>query len=183
MNIVSQAQKKGGVCAFIDAEHALDPEYAKKLGVKIDDLLISQPDTGEQALEITESLVRSGGIDVVVIDSVAALTPKAEIEGEMGLPIWGSSQADVASFKKADRHHRQVQNHRHLHQSNQNANRRLFRQSGNDHRRQGFEILLLGQNRSPKSGPDKKGEEVIGNRVKVKIVKNKVAAPFPDGRV
>ena len=88
LNIIAQAQKKGGVCAFIDAEHALDPEYAKKLGVQIDDLLISQPDTGEQALEITESLVRSGGIDVIVIDSVAALTPKAEIEGEMGHLIW-----------------------------------------------------------------------------------------------
>ncbi|MBU1160190.1 recombinase RecA, partial [Patescibacteria group bacterium] len=83
LNITAQAQKKGGVCAFVDAEHALDPEYAKKLGVKIQDLLISQPDTGEQALEIVESLVRSGGIDVVVIDSVAALTPQAEIEGDM----------------------------------------------------------------------------------------------------
>src|SRR3989338_6348026 len=84
LNIVAQAQKKGGLCAFVDAEHALDPEYAKRLGVKINDLLISQPDTGEQALEIVESLVRSASIDVVVIDSVAALTPQAEIEGEMG---------------------------------------------------------------------------------------------------
>ncbi|MBU2633195.1 recombinase RecA, partial [Patescibacteria group bacterium] len=84
LHVVAEAQKKGGLCAFIDAEHALDPEYAKKLGVEIENLLISQPDNGEQALEITESLVRSNKIDVIVIDSVAALTPRAEIEGEMG---------------------------------------------------------------------------------------------------
>src|SRR5213082_737143 len=84
LHTVAEAQKKGGVCAFIDAEHALDPVYARKLGVNLDDLLISQPDTGEQALEITDTLVRSGAIDVLVVDSVAALTPRAEIEGEMG---------------------------------------------------------------------------------------------------
>ena len=89
LHIVAEAQKGGGLCAFVDAEHALDPEYAKKIGVKIQDLLISQPDTGEQALEIVESLVRSGGIDVIVIDSVAALTPRAEIEGEMGASHMG----------------------------------------------------------------------------------------------
>src|SRR5271170_1932458 len=84
LHIVAEAQKKGGTCAFIDAEHALDPIYAKKLGVNVDELLISQPDTGEQALEITDTLVRSGAIDVIVIDSVAALVPKAELDGEMG---------------------------------------------------------------------------------------------------
>src|SRR6185369_15150939 len=84
LHVVAEAQKSGGICAFIDAEHAMDPEYAQRLGVKIDQLLISQPDTGEQALEIVESLVRSGKIDVIVIDSVAALTPKDEIEGDMG---------------------------------------------------------------------------------------------------
>ncbi len=84
LHIVAEAQKKGGVCAFIDAEHALDPIYARKLGVNIDDLLISQPDTGEQALEIADTLVRSGAIDVIIIDSVAALVPKAELDGEMG---------------------------------------------------------------------------------------------------
>src|SRR3989344_235288 len=84
LQVVAEAQKKGGICAYIDAEHALDPEYAKKLGVQIEHLLVSQPDTGEQALEIVESLVRSGKIDVIVIDSVAALTPKDEIEGDMG---------------------------------------------------------------------------------------------------
>src|SRR4029078_7177528 len=84
LHVVAEAQKGGGICAFIDAEHALDAAYARKLGVKLDDLLISQPDTGEQALEIADTLVRSGAIDVLVIDSVAALTPRAEIEGEMG---------------------------------------------------------------------------------------------------
>src|SRR3712207_583386 len=84
LHTVAEAQKKGGVCAFVDAEHALDPVYARKLGVNLDDLLISQPDTGEQALEICDTLVRSGAIDVLVVDSVAALTPRAEIEGEMG---------------------------------------------------------------------------------------------------
>ena len=84
LHVIAEAQKKGGICAFVDAEHAMDPEYSKKLGVKVNDLLISQPDTGEQALEIVESLVRSGKVDVVVVDSVAALTPKDEIEGEDG---------------------------------------------------------------------------------------------------
>src|SRR5688572_9144148 len=89
LSVIAQAQKLGGAAAFIDAEHALDPLYAKKLGVNIDDLLVSQPDSGEQALEITDMLVRSGAVDVVVVDSVAALTPKAEIEGEMGEPQMG----------------------------------------------------------------------------------------------
>src|SRR3989344_7495696 len=84
LHVIAEAQKTGGICAFIDAEHAMDPEYSKRLGVKIDELLISQPDTGEQALEIVDSLVRSGKIDVIVVDSVAALTPKDEIEGDMG---------------------------------------------------------------------------------------------------
>ncbi|MCB1478684.1 MAG: DNA recombination/repair protein RecA, partial [Rhodobiaceae bacterium] len=84
LHCVAEAQKRGGICAFVDAEHALDPVYARKVGVKVDDLLISQPDTGEQSLEIADTLVRSGAIDMVVIDSVAALTPRAEIEGEMG---------------------------------------------------------------------------------------------------
>jgi recombination protein RecA len=84
LHVVAEAQKIGGICAFVDAEHALDPLYARKLGVKVDDLLISQPDTGEQALEITDTLVRSGAVDVLVVDSVAALTPRAELEGEMG---------------------------------------------------------------------------------------------------
>ena len=84
MHLVAEAQRNGGICAFIDAEHALDPEYARAIGVDVDELLISQPDTGEQALEIVDTLVRSGALDVIVIDSVAALTPRAEIEGDMG---------------------------------------------------------------------------------------------------
>src|SRR6516225_8688785 len=96
LHCVAEAQKKGGVCGFIDAEHALDPVYARKLGVNLDDLLISQPDTGEQALEIADTLVRSGAIDVLVVDSVAALTPRAEIEGEMG-EMQPGSQARLMS--------------------------------------------------------------------------------------
>src|SRR6202789_2732649 len=92
LHVVAEAQKKGGIAAYIDAEHALDPGYARKLRVDIDEMLISQPDTGEQALEITDTLVRSGGVDVVVIDSVAALTPKAELEGEMGDSLPGRSE-------------------------------------------------------------------------------------------
>ena len=93
LHVVAEAQKAGGIAAFVDAEHALDPQYAKKLGVNIEDLYVSQPDTGEQALEITEALVRSGALDVVVIDSVAALVPKAEIDGEMGIPLWACRPA------------------------------------------------------------------------------------------
>jgi recombination protein RecA len=93
LQVIAEMQKLGGTAAFIDAEHALDPQYAQKLGVNVDDLLISQPDTGEQALEIADMLVRSGGVDVVVIDSVAALTPKAEIEGEMGDQLPGLQAA------------------------------------------------------------------------------------------
>jgi len=93
LEVIAQAQKDGKTCAFVDAEHALDPVYAEKLGCDINELLVSQPDTGEQALEICDMLVRSGAVDVVIVDSVAALTPKAEIEGEMGIPTWGSRPA------------------------------------------------------------------------------------------
>jgi RecA protein len=92
LHAIAEAQKRGGTCAFIDAEHALDPIYARKLGVDVDNLLISQPDTGEQGLEIADTLVRSGAIDVLVIDSVAALVPRAELEGEMGIPMSGSTR-------------------------------------------------------------------------------------------
>src|SRR5213082_3149873 len=97
LHVVAEAQKRGGTCAFVDAEHALDPIYARKLGVNLDDLLISQPDTGEQALEIADTLIRSGAIDVLVVDSVAALTPRAEIEGEMGDVQPGSQEIGRAS--------------------------------------------------------------------------------------
>ena len=110
LHAVAEAQKKGGIAAYVDAEHALDPGYAKKLGVDIDELLISQPDTGEQALEITDTLVRSGGVDIVVIDSVAALTPKAELEGEMGDQLARpAGPADEPGAAQADRIDLQVE--------------------------------------------------------------------------
>jgi len=179
LHIVSEAQKLGGTAAFVDAEHALDPVYAAKLGVNMDELLVSQPDTGEQALEITDMLVRSGAVDVVVVDSVAALTPKAEIEGEMGDSHVGL-QARLMS----------------------QALRKL---TGNIKRSNAI-VVFINQIRmkigvmfgSPetttggnalkfyasvrldirRTGSIKKGEEVIGNETKVKVVKNKVAPPF-----
>ncbi len=179
LHIVSQAQKGGGTAAFVDAEHALDPSYAEKLGVNIDELLVSQPDTGEQALEITDMLVRSGAVDVVVVDSVAALTPKAEIEGEMGDSHVGL-QARLMS--------------------------QALRKLTANIKRSNCLVIFINQIRmkigvmfgSPETttggnalkfyssvrldirriGSIKKGDEVIGNETKVKVVKNKVAPPF-----
>jgi recombination protein RecA len=179
LHVVAEVQKLGGVAAFVDAEHALDPGYAQKLGVSMDDLLVSQPDTGEQALEITDMLVRSGAVDIVVVDSVAALTPKAEIEGEMGDSHVGL-QARLMS----------------------QALRKL---TGNIKRSNAI-VLFINQIRmkigvmfgSPetttggnalkfyasvrldirRTGSIKKGDEVVGNETKVKVVKNKVAPPF-----
>jgi len=179
LNITAQAQKKGGLCAFVDAEHALDPEYAKRLGVKIDDLLISQPDTGEQALEIVESLVRSGSIDVIVIDSVAALTPRAEIEGDMGQAHVGlqarlMSQALrkltalVAKTKTIVIFINQIR-------------MQIGIMFGNPETTPGGKALKFYSSVRidvRRMAQIKKGEESIGNRVKAKVVKNKVAAPF-----
>ncbi len=179
IHIIAEIQKAGGVAAFVDAEHALDPDYAQKIGVKINDLLISQPDTGEQALEIVETLVRSNGVDVIVIDSVAALTPRVEIEGEMGDQFMGL-QARLMS----------------------QALRKLAGIIGKTK----TVVIFINQIRqkigvffgNPETTPGgvalkfysscrievrraqqiKKDEETIGNQVKVKIVKNKVAAPF-----
>ena len=179
LHIIREAQRKGGMAAFVDAEHALDPEYAKRIGVKVDDLLISQPDTGEQALEIVESLVRSNAVDVIVVDSVAALTPKAEIEGEMGQQHVGL-QARLMSH----------------------ALRKLTAIVS----KSGTVVIFINQIRmqigvfygNPETTPGgkalkfycsvridirraaqlKRGDEIIGNRTKVKIVKNKVAPPF-----
>jgi recombination protein RecA len=179
LHVVAEAQKNGGICAFIDAEHALDPIYARKLGVKVDDLLISQPDTGEQALEIADTLVRSGAIDVLVVDSVAALTPKAELEGEMGESLPGL-QARLMS----------------------QAMRKL---TASISRSKGM-VIFINQIRmkigvmygSPETttggnalkfyssvrldirriGAIKEREEVIGNQTRVKVVKNKLAPPF-----
>ena len=179
LQVVAEAQKMGGTAAFVDAEHALDPQYAQKLGVNVDDLLVSQPDTGEQALEITDMLVRSGAVDVIVGDSVAALTPKAEIEGEMGDSHVGL-QARLMS----------------------QALRKL---TGNIKRSNAM-VIFINQIRmkigvmfgSPETttggnalkfyssvrldirriGAIKKGDEVVGNQTRVKVVKNKVSPPF-----
>jgi recombination protein RecA len=181
LHVVAEEQKKGGVCAFVDAEHALDPQYAKKLGVNLDELLISQPDTGEQALEIVDTLVRSGAVSLVVIDSVAALTPKAEIEGDMGDMQMGS-QARLMS----------------------QAMRKLTASIG----RSNCMVIFINQIRmkigvmfgSPETttggnalkfyasvrldirriGAIKDRDEVVGNSTRVKVVKNKVAPPFKE---
>ncbi|ABL68709.1 recombinase RecA [Paracoccus denitrificans] len=179
LHVVAEEQKKGGVCAFVDAEHALDPQYAKKLGVNLDELLISQPDTGEQALEIVDTLVRSGAVSLVVVDSVAALTPKSEIEGDMGDMQMGS-QARLMS----------------------QAMRKLTASIG----RSNCMVIFINQIRmkigvmfgSPetttggnalkfyasvrldirRAGSIKDRDEVTGNATRVKVVKNKVAPPF-----
>ena len=179
LQIIAEAQKIGGTAAFVDAEHALDPTYAEKLGVNVDELLVSQPDTGEQALEITDMLVRSGAVDVIVVDSVAALTPKAEIEGEMGDSHMGL-QARLMS--------------------------QALRKLAANIKRSNAMVVFINQIRmkigvmfgSPETttggnalkfyssvrldirriGAIKKGDEVIGNQTRVKVVKNKVSPPF-----
>jgi len=179
LSITAQAQKKGGVCAFVDAEHALDPEYAKKLGVKIQDLLISQPDTGEQALEIVESLVRSGGIDVVVIDSVAALTPQAEIEGDMSSQQIGL-QARLMSKALRKLTAMTARSKTVVIFINQ-IRMRIGIMFGNPETTPGGKALKFFSSVRidvRRAAQIKKGEETIGNRVKAKVVKNKVAAPF-----
>jgi recombination protein RecA len=179
LHTIAEAQKKGGICAFIDAEHALDPEYASKLGVKIDELLLSQPDNGEQALEIVESLVRSGKIDVVVIDSVAALTPKDEIEGDMGAFHVGKQArlmsqalrkltAIVARSKTIIIFINQIR-------------MQIGVMFGNPETTPGGKALKFYTSVRidiRRIAQIKKGDEVMGGRHRVKIVKNKVAAPF-----
>lgn len=179
LSISAQAQKKGGVCAFVDAEHALDPEYAKKLGVKIEDLLISQPDTGEQALEIVESLVRSQGLDVVVIDSVAALTPQAEIEGDMSSQQIGL-QARLMSKALRKLTSITARSKTVVIFINQ-IRMQIGIMFGNPETTPGGKALKFFSSVRidvRRAAQIKKGEETIGNRVRVKIVKNKVAAPF-----
>ena len=179
LHAIAEAQKLGGICAFIDAEHAMDPEYAKKLGVNINELLISQPDNGEQALEITESIVRSGKVDVVVIDSVAALTPKDEIEGDMGAQHVGK-QARLMS--QALRKLTAI-----AHKSNtviifiNQIRMQIGVMFGNPETTPGGKALKFYSSVRidiRKIAQIKKGEDVVGARTKVKIVKNKVAAPF-----
>ncbi|MEO8803122.1 MAG: recombinase RecA [Rudaea sp.] len=181
LHVVAQAQKLGGTCAFIDAEHALDPTYAEKLGVNVDDLLVSQPDTGEQALEIADMLVRSSAVDVVVIDSVAALTPRAEIEGEMGDQLPGL-QARLMSQA--------------LRKLTGNIKRSNTMVIFINQLRMKIGMMMPGQSPEVTTGGNalkfyasvrldirrigavKKGEEIIGNQTRIKVVKNKMAPPF-----
>jgi recombination protein RecA len=178
-HIVAEVQKMGGIAAFVDAEHALDPEYAKRIGVNVEELLISQPDTGEQALDIVETLVRSGGVDVIVVDSVAALTPKAEIEGEMGDSSVGT-QARLMS--KALRKLTAIVGKSGTTVIFINQIRlKIGVMFGNPETTSGGTALKFYSSvriEIRRSAQIKQGDRVIGNRVKAKIVKNKVAAPF-----
>jgi recombination protein RecA len=179
LQVIAEAQKAGGTCAFVDAEHALDPVYAEKLGVKVDDLLVSQPDTGEQALEVTDMLVRSGACDVLVVDSVAALTPRAEIEGEMGDHHVGL-QARLMS-----------QALRKLTSNIKTANclvifinqirMKIGVMFGNPETTTGGNALKFYSSVRldiRRVGAVKEGDEVVGNETRVKVVKNKVSPPF-----
>ena len=179
LHIAAQAQKKNGIAAFIDAEHALDPEYAKRIGVKVDDLLISQPDSGEQALQIVESLVRSGTIDVVVVDSVAALTPRAEIEGEIGDQFIGL-QARLMSQALRKLNSQIARTNCVVVFINQ-IRMKIGIMFGNPETTPGGKALKFYSSvriELKRTAQIKKGEESVGNRVKAKVVKNKVAAPF-----
>ncbi|MGM0629383.1 MAG: recombinase RecA [Patescibacteria group bacterium] len=179
LHAVAEAQRKGGVAAFIDTEHALDPEYSKRLGVNISDLLISQPDTGEQALEITESLVRSGNVDIVVIDSVAALTPKDEIEGEMGAHHVGK-QARLMSQALRKLTAITARSNTMVVFTNQ-IRMKIGVYFGSPETQPGGKALKFYSSVRldiRRIAQIKKGEEVMGGRVRVKVVKNKVASPF-----
>ncbi len=183
LSVIAQMQKLGGTAAFVDAEHALDPSYAEKIGVNVNDLLVSQPDTGEQALEITDMLVRSGAVDIIVIDSVAALTPKAEIEGDMGASHMGlqarlMSQALrklTANIKRANT----------LVIFINQIRMKIGVMFGNPETTTGGNALKFYASVRldiRRIGSIKKGEEVIGNDTKVKVVKNKVAPPFKEAQ-
>jgi recombination protein RecA len=179
LQVVAEAQKLGGTAAFIDAEHALDPGYAEKLGVNVDDLLVSQPDTGEQALEIADMLVRSGAVDVVVVDSVAALTPKAEIEGEMG-----DSHVGLQARLMSQALRKLTAN---IKRSNtlvifiNQIRMKIGVMFGNPETTTGGNALKFYSSVRldiRRIGAIKKGDEVVGNETRVKVVKNKVAPPF-----
>lgn len=182
LEVIAQAQQMGLTCAFIDAEHALDPVYAAKLGVKVDDLLCSQPDNGEQALEIVDALTRSGAVDVIIVDSVAALTPKAEIEGEIG-----DSHMGLAARMMSQAMRKLAGN---LKQSNtlcifiNQIRMKIGVMFGNPETTTGGNALKFYASVRldiRRTGPVKEGDEVIGSETKVKVVKNKVAAPFKQG--
>jgi recombination protein RecA len=179
LQVIAEAQKKGGICAFIDAEHALDPVYARKLGVKVEDLLISQPDTGEQALEIADTLVRSGAIDVIVIDSVAALTPKAELEGEMGDSLPGL-QARLMSQALRKLTGAISKSGTMVIFINQ-IRMKIGVMFGNPETTTGGNALKFYSSCRldiRRIGQIKNQDEVVGNQTRVKVVKNKVAPPF-----
>jgi recombination protein RecA len=179
LSVIAQIQKRGGAAAFIDAEHALDPQYAKKLGVNLDDLLVSQPDSGEQALEICDMLVRSGAVEVVVVDSVAALTPKAEIEGEMGEPQMGlHARLMSQALRKLTGN---------IKRSNtlvifiNQIRMKIGVMFGNPETTTGGNALKFYASVRldiRRIGAIKKGEEIVGNQTRVKVVKNKMAPPF-----
>jgi recombination protein RecA len=179
LHVIAEAQKKGGVCAFVDAEHALDPVYARKLGVNLEDLLISQPDTGEQALEITDTLVRSGAIDVLVVDSVAALTPRAEIEGEMG-----DSQPGLQARLMSQALRKLTAS---ISRSNtmvifiNQIRMKIGVMYGSPETTTGGNALKFYASVRldiRRTGSIKERDEVVGNQTRVKVVKNKVAPPF-----
>jgi recombination protein RecA len=179
LSTIAQAQKAGGVAAFVDAEHALDPSYAEKLGVNLKDLLVSQPDTGEQALEITDMLVRSGAVDIVVVDSVAALTPKAEIEGEMGeMQVGLQARLMSQALRKLTGN---------IKRSNTTVvfinqiRMKIGVMFGNPETTTGGNALKFYSSVRldiRRIGALKNGEEVVGNQTRVKVVKNKIAPPF-----
>ena len=179
LHVVAECQKAGGTAAFIDAEHALDPSYAEKLGVNVDELLVSQPDTGEQALEITDMLVRSGAVDVIVVDSVAALTPKAEIEGEMG-----DSHVGLQARLMSQALRKLTGN---IKRSNtlvifiNQIRMKIGVMFGNPETTTGGNALKFYASVRldiRRIGAIKKGDEVLGNETRVKVVKNKIAPPF-----
>ena len=179
LQVIAEAQKKGGIAAFIDAEHALDPTYAEKLGVKLDDLFLSQPDSGEQALEICDTLVRSGAVDIVVIDSVAALTPKAEIEGEMG-----DSHVGLQARLMSQALRKLTAN---IKRSNclvifiNQIRMKIGVMFGSPETTSGGNALKFYSSVRldiRRIGALKRGDDVIGNETRVKVVKNKVAPPF-----
>jgi len=179
LSVVAEAQRKGGICAFVDAEHALDPVYARKLGVKVEDLLISQPDDGEQALEIADTLVRSGAVDVLVVDSVAALTPKAELEGEMG-EMQPGMQARLMS-KALRKLTASISKSKCMVIFINQIRMKIGIMFGNPETTTGGNALKFYASVRldiRRIGQIKEREEVVGNQTRVKVVKNKVAPPF-----
>jgi len=179
LHVIAEAQKKGGACGFVDAEHALDPIYARKLGINLEELIISQPDAGEQALEITDTLVRSGAIDVIVVDSVAALTPKAEIEGEMGdvLPGMQARLMSQALRKLTG----SISKSRCLVIFINQIRMKIGVMFGNPETTTGGNALKFYSSVRldiRRTGQIKERDEVVGNQTRVKVVKNKVAPPF-----